>query len=375
MQLKICHLSKFYKPFSGGIESVVADIAEGSDAYLTSVIATDKSNLPEKDTIKSVRVLRSKEYFSIAKVSIAPKYIIDVIRECNGQIIHVHLPNPLAAFALLIAGILKRDLSKIIIHWHSDIVKQKYLKVVFWFLQYWLLRKSKRIIVTSKSYLDHSRDLSPFVDKCEVIPIGISSIRKNIKPELVRELKDKYLGKKIIFALGRHVYYKGFENLIEASKNVKNAVFLIGGSGPDTYKYRLKIKKLGLEDKVFLIGRVPEDDLPSFYGAADVFCLPSNEKSEAFGVVQLEAMSVGTPVVSANITGSGVPWVNAHMQSGLIFEPNNIDSLAYSLNLITSNSALRLDLSDGAKRRFKKHFTIDRSIKAIHALYEDLLEN
>lgn len=373
-KFSVCHLSKFYKPYTGGIESVVADIAEGSNFCDTSVIAADQDGLPAIEIINSVRVIRSKEYVNIAKVSIAPSYILDVLKECNGQLLHVHLPNPLAIISLMLAKIIGKDTSRLVVHWHSDVVRQKFLKILFSPFETWVLRKAQKILVTSQRYLDGSKSLSRFGDKCVVVPIGISSLNDGINLNKVQELKHKYFGKKIIFALGRHVYYKGFEILIQASKYVDNAVFIIGGSGPDTEKYRMQIAKDGLEAKVHLVGRVPDKDLPSYYAAADVFCLPSNEKSEAFGVVQLEAMSIGTPVVSGNIIGSGVPWVNTHMDSGLVFEPNNVDSLANCLNSIISDSSLSQDLAIGAKRRFEKYFTKDKSIEAIDSVYKELLK-
>ena len=374
-KFSVCHLSKFYKPFSGGIESVVADIAEGSNFCNTTVIAVDQAALSAREIINSVRVMRSKEYFNIAKVSIAPGYILDVLKECNGQILHVHLPNPLATVAVILASICGKDVSKLVVHWHSDIVKQRFLKILFWPFEAWILHKSNTIIVTSQRYLESSKSLSQYVDKCVVVPIGIESIAGGINVELVSDLKHNYPGKKIIFSLGRHVYYKGFEDLIEAAKYVSDAVFIIGGSGPDTEKYRMQIAKDGLDGKVYLVGRVPDEDLPSYYAAADVFCLPSNEKSEAFGVVQLEAMSIGTPVVSSNIIGSGVPWVNTHMESGLVYDVNNVQSLAQSLNLIISDQALREKLSIGAKRRFGHYFSRDKSIEAIHSVYKKVLRH
>ena len=373
-KFSVCHLSKFYKPFSGGIESVVADIAEGSRFCSVSVIAADQAGLPVRETINSVRVIRSKEYLNIAKVSIAPRYVADVLRECNGQILHVHLPNPLAIISLMVAKILGKDITRLVIHWHSDVVKQKFLKVLFSPFETWMLLKSQRIIVTSQRYLDASQSLSKFREKCVVVPIGISPLNEGIDLKKVHALKHKYSEKKIIFALGRHVYYKGFEDLIQASKYVDDAVFIIGGSGPDTEKYRSQIVASGLEGKVNLVGRISDTDLPSYYAAADVFCLPSNEKSEAFGVVQLEAMSLGIPVVSADIIGSGVPWVNTHMESGLVFEPNNVESLAAALNLIINDSLLRQDLAIGAKRRFAKYFTKERSIEAINSVYKNCLK-
>lgn len=374
-KFSVCHLSKFYKPYSGGIESVVADIAEGSYFCSASVVAADNAGLRPRETIKSVKIMRSKEYINIAKVSIAPGYILDVLRESDGKILHVHLPNPLATLALIIANICGKDLSKIVVHWHSDIVKQRYLKLLFWPFQSWLLSKAKKILVTSQAYLDSSIALSNYVDKCVVVPIGISSLCGEINTRLVQDLRDKYLGKKIVFTLGRHVYYKGFNDLIAAANDVDDAIFLIGGSGPDTESYRSQIEELGLRDKIFLIGRVSDEDLPSFYAAADIFCLPSNEKSEAFGVVQLEAMSVGTPVISANIDGSGVPWVNTHMESGLTFEPHNIESLTNNINSLINDSVLRHDLSIGAKNRFEKYFTKEKSIEAIHDVYTEILKD
>ncbi len=372
-KFSVCHLSKFYKPHLGGIESVVADIAEGSNFCDTSVIAADQDGLSAIETINSVRVIRSKEYMNIAKVPIAPKYILDVLRECNGQLLHVHLPNPLAIISLMLSTILGKDTSRLIIHWHGDVVKQKYLKVLFSPFETWALRKSKKVIVTSQRYLDSSKYLLKFRNKCVVVPIGIESLEQGINLNKVEEIKQKYSGAKIIFALGRHIYYKGFEDLIEAAKYVDDAIFIIGGSGPDTEKYRRQIAKDKLENKVYLVGKIPYKDLPSYYAASDIFCLSSTQKSEAFGVVQLEAMSTGTPIVSANIIGSGVPWVNTHMESGLVFEPSNIESLVSSLNMIISDSSLRQNLAIGAKRRFENFFTKDKSIEAINSIYRELL--
>lgn len=368
-----CHLSKYYKPFSGGIESVVADIAEGSQFFSVSVIAADQAGLPARETINSVRVIRSKEYLNVANVSIAPAYMLDVVSACNGQLLHVHLPNPLAVLSLMLAKTLGKDISRMVVHWHCDIVKQKYLKLFFAPFESWILRNAQKVIVTSQNYLESSKPLAPFVDKCAVIPIGIDSIARGVNLDLVNKIRNKYSGKKIIFSLGRHVYYKGFNDLIDSANYVDNAVFIIGGSGPDTEQYRAQILKNRVVDKVFLIGRISDSDLPSYYAAADVFCLPSIEKNEAFGVVQLEAMSVGIPVVSADIFGSGVPYVNTHMESGLVYEVRNVHSLARSLNLILNDQPLRRSLALGAKRRFKRHFTKEKSIEAVFSLYKELL--
>jgi len=372
---KVFHLSKFYKPYSGGLESVVADIAEGIKNYDIAVLAADPDRLDKTESINGVEVIRSTEIINIASTSIAPGYVLDVITNCRNNILHVHLPNPMANIALFCAFLCGRDMSNIVIHWHSDIVKQQGLLKLYKPLQTWLLRKAKKIIVTSQNYLDSSEPLQPFIDKCEVIPIGIDSIQYSIDLNLVSSIKAKHKDKKIIFSLGRHIYYKGFEYLIQAARNVSDAVFLIGGKGPDTEIYKQMISDYRLEDKVFLIGRIEDDDLASYYAVADVYAFPSIEKSEAFGVVQLEAMSVGTPIVATNIQGSGVPWVNEHMVSGLICEPKDTLALSDALNQILINDELRERLSVGAKVRFNELFTKENMINKIQSIYKEMINS
>ena len=371
--MQVFHLSKFYKPYSGGVESVVADLSEGILGYNVSVLAADPGNLSRIEKINNVNVIRSKEYLNFASTSLAPGYISDVIKLCDKNILHVHLPNPMANVALFFAFLCRRDISKIVIHWHSDIIKQKGLLTLYKPFLTWLLRKAKVIIVTSQSYLDSSKPLKPYRDKCIVVPIGIDSIQSRVNQSLVNEIKAKHENKKIVFSLGRHIYYKGFEYLIEAAKSIEGAVFLIGGKGPDTSTYEKIIKRLGLEDKVFLIGRVEDDELPSYYAAADVFAFPSIEKSEAFGVVQLEAMSVGTPIVATDIKGSGVPWVNKHMSSGLVCKPKDSTDLALALNSLLTDIHLHTKLSQGAKARFNELFTKEKMNTKIQAVYKEMV--
>lgn len=374
--MKIVQLSKFYKPYCGGVESVVADISEGLSnlGKDVTVIACSKDGNTRVESVDSVQVRYSKELFSFASTSFSFDYIRNVISSSSsGSIFHVHLPNPLANFAMFICYLLGRKNMKIIVHWHSDIIKQKRLLVLYTPLMNWLLNKATNIIVTSDNYLENSEQLHDFRTKCVVVPIGIDGIDDLVSVSKVQEIKNNYIGKNIVFSLGRHIYYKGFEYLIQASKNIDNTVFIIGGSGPDTDKYRKLINEYGVSDRVILIGRIDDNDLPSYFSAADVFCFPSTEKSEAFGVVQLEAMSVSTPVISSNIVGSGVPWVNKHNSSGLVCEPKSVDSLSHCLDVILNNSDLRKELSSGARLRFNSLFDKDTMVSKINDVYKGKL--
>ena len=370
---KVIQLSKFYKPFSGGVESVVADISEGAaNSYSISVVAVDPDNNLEIEEVNGVNVIRNNQLVNIASTPISFGYLIKSIGEVSGNIIHAHYPNPLANLAIFFAWLSGKDISNLVVHWHSDIVKQKTILKFYKPLLNWSLKKAKRIIVTSPIYLEYSQQLKEFKDKCLIVPIGIDSIEYLVDEEKVEAIKEKYNNKKIIFSLGRHIYYKGFEYLIESAQYLEDAVILIGGKGEDTQKYINLINKYNVADKVKLIGRIEDEDLSSYYAAADVFCLPSVEKSEAFGVVQLEAMSVGTPVVSTAVEGSGVSWVNKHENSGLICQPKSAISLAESLNLILSDERLRNALSNGAKNRYCEYFKKEHMVNNVSKIYKDL---
>lgn len=371
---EVIHLAKYYKPYSGGMEAVVASIAENCKDRQVSVVASDPDNQEPIEVVCGVKVVRSKDYFSFVSTPMSPKYILNSLRALNSSdaILHVHLPNPLPNLAILIGFFLRLNLPPIVIHWHSDIVKQKFLIHFYKPLMNWLLSKSAAIIVTSEEYLSGSIQLKDFRKKCVVVPIGIESIESRVSPDKVLKIKQKYESNKIIFALGRHVYYKGFEVLIRAASHIEGAVILIGGKGPDTDCYRRMISELGLSEKVFLLGAIPDEDLASYYSAADVFCMPSIEKSEAFGVAQLEAMSVGTPVVSTRIIGSGVPWVNKSGESGLVCEPKDVMDLVKSLKNILDDDELRKELGEGAKQRFSSMFITDNMIEKIEMIYESL---
>lgn len=372
--MRIIHLSKYYKPFLGGIETVVADLAEGMNGKDIIVLAasSDAADYRAEKEISGVSVVRSRTILKVASVPIAPKYLLDVIRLSPGSLLHVHMPNPFAALGVWLACAVGRSPARLVLHWHSDVVKQRRLLRLYRPLQNWLLRTADRVIVTSDNYLLHSEPLKRFRCKCVVVPIGVRGIADLVDPEAVASIKRRYKGKPIVFALGRHVYYKGFEFLIDAARSVPDKVFVIGGGGPDTHKYKKRVAELGLQDRVFFIGYVDAAVLPSYFAAADVFAFPSIEKSEAFGVVQLEAMSVGTPVVSTNIKGSGVPWVNQHMVSGLVCAPESGVDLAAALTEILSDPTLHQELSDGARKRFTECFTTEVMLCGTTQVYDSL---
>lgn len=372
--MKIVHLSKFYKPYFGGIESVVADLAESQSLeHEVAVVACGGNRHAAEEEIDGVTVYRCKSLANIFSTPISIGYISKSTFCSRFDVVHVHLPNPLANIAVAVSHLLGKRGGRLIVHWHSDIVKQKRLLRVYMPLLNWLLNKADAIIVTSPPYLDGSDQLAKYRQKCTVVPIGAGDLLTRVEPNIVESIRHRYAGKNIVFSLGRHIYYKGFEYLIEAAKFMEDTVVLIAGEGPDTGSYRRLINSHGVDDKVFLVGRIPDEQLPSYFAAAGVYCMPSVEKSEAFGVAQVEAMSVGVPVVSTDISGSGVPWVNLDGTSGLVCAVRDPQAIASAINGILSNHELRRRLSLGARARFEKSFRKDISAEKVMELYHSVI--
>ena len=173
--------------------------------------------------------------------------------------------------------------------------------------------------------------------------------------------------------MGRLVAYKGYRYLVESAKYLDDDyIVLIGGTGPLKEELQREIEHLGLAGKVILLGRVSDEELPAYYGACKLFCLSSVQKTEAFGIVQIEAMSCGRPVVATNIPGSGVSWVNAHGVSGLNVTPGNARELAEAIKRITVNEDVYREYSIRAEKRYRDVFTKERMINDILKTYRKL---
>ena len=164
--------------------------------------------------------------------------------------------------------------------------------------------------------------------------------------------------------------------MVDAARYLDDSyLVIIGGSGMLKDELQKQIHDYGLEQRVKMVGRISDEDLPSYYGACDIYCLSSIMKTEAFALVQLEAMSCGKPVVSCNIEGSGVPWVNKDDYSGLVVEPENGKALADAIRRIMEDKALYYTYSAGARSRYIELFKKQRMIDRCLELYSQLLHS
>lgn len=367
-ELRILQLGKFH-PIRGGVEKVAYDLTDGlsrrgirCDLMCAATHGGDRV-IPLNGL---ANIIRCRTWMRLASTMIAPSMIF-ALRKTRARydIVHIHHPDPMACLALRLSGYK----GKVVLHWHSDIIKQKTSLRFYRPLQTWLLRRADLIVGTSPSYIEGSPYLRDVRRKCVCLPIGV-------EPMPITDISRVRLhGKKVIFSLGRLVPYKGFEYLIRASRLLPDDyVVLIGGEGPLKESLRSEIEELHVADKVVLLGRIPDDELPSCFRACDLFCLPSVQKTEAFGIVQIEAMSCGKPVVTTNIPGSGVPWVNKHGVSGINVPPKDPEALACAILKIMEDGQLYQQYSRNAYERYQTVFTKDKMIdKTIH--YYETIES
>jgi len=366
---KIVHFAKYYPPDMGGMEIVTQSLALGAFAagYHVTVVCFDQSG-KGGNLDAGVHIQRYPIQKIISSQPLSFAYFLAAVREGRkADIVHLHAPNLLAALASLFIGLKP----KLIVHWHSDVVKKGWLGKLVRPLEYLMLKRSTTILATSQRYADGSKPLKPFLNKVCVVPLGIATpdiYQKQIPLPL--RLSEFVAGRKLVLSVGRLTAYKGFSVLIEAAKFFSDDIaVVIAGGGELSNNLAELINNSVLANKVMLAGRVTEEELSALYKNADIYCLSSILRSEAFGVVLLEAMAYGLPIVATNIEDSGVPWVNAHEQSGLNVPPNDSRALAAACNQILNSAELQIRYSLGAKERFESHFTESIFLEKSLAVY------
>lgn len=347
--MKVVHVGKYFYPDKGGIETVTRDLAlaavvQGFDVEVVCFGAEQAEQAEQAEMSDGVSVRRFRPFLRFMSQPLSFRYIFRaLISAFNSDIIHIHLPNLLG---LIVAIFSLRG--KIVLHWHSDIINKGFLRFFVAPVEYLSLIRASVIIATSENYATESPALRRFSSKVRVLPIGIE-----IGKEPFIDGRESHQ----ILAVGRLVSYKGFDVLIRSMPLLDQKISLVVvGQGPEKDRLVQLAEVLGVQSRVDFRGRVSDEHLESLYNKSTVFCLPSVNKAEAFGVVLLEAMKHGLPIVSSRVAGSGMSWVNADGISGIQCEPNDPVCLANALDRIINDRFVRLELSKGARHRVKSLF-------------------
>lgn len=362
---RVLHVGKFYSPHRGGIETYLKSICGAlRDKLDLHVIVANDGRETVEDVVDGIKVTRVATLCRLASASICPG-LAKAIRDADADLVHLHYPNPPAAIAYLASG----HRGRLVIGYHSDVIRQRTLNTLLAPVLERTFHRASAVIASSQRYLDSSPVLSDWTARCQVIPYGIAAKRYEFCDTAQVAAIRKQFGPHLVMAAGRLVYYKGFEYLIRAMKNTPGSL-IIAGNGPLRARLQREIDESGLAERVVILG--DREDLTPYYHAADVFVLPSVMRSEAFGIVQLEAMACGKPVINTSLD-SGVPSVSVHGMTGLTVPPANPAELAAAIGLLLEDRDLRESYGRNARRRVQQEFTLERMASCTLQLYDEVL--
>lgn len=367
--LRILQVNKFYPPHIGGIETVVQQVSEGlKDRAQVSVLVCQPQGRGIREEYGGVSVTRCSTWRTVASCPVSFSFFRAFRRMAKeADVIECHLPFPPADLACL----LSRTRKRVVIAWHSDVVKQKRLLTLYKPILRRFLRRADAIIVATQGHIDSSAFLQPYRDKCVVIPYGIDTaayLHAPAAPILTEKLQGKPL-KKLLF-VGRLVYYKGVDVLLRAFARTKGCALFLAGEGVLEPQLRQEAQELGVADRVFFLGRLSDSDLRAAFRDCDLFVLPSVANSEAFGIVQLEAMVYGKPVINTALP-TGVPLVSLDGETGLTVPPGDENALADAIRALAEDDDRREAYGAAAQRRVLEEFELHSMIDRVYRVLAD----
>ena len=361
--LKIIHVYKDYYPILGGIENHIKTLAEAQVAagHEVSILVTNPARLPDKETMNGVQIIRTRRLATVASTPLTIDMPFKLARQ-RVDITHLHFPYPIGELSQWLMGRGR----PYVITYHSDVVRQQNILRFYRPLLTRVLAKAARILPTSDNYVASSPYLQPLAHKCTAVPLSV-----DIEPfQKATPLIPKTEHPTLLF-VGRHRYYKGVDNLIQAMPQLQEARLLIGGDGPLRDDWQALSHQLGLSDRIQFVGSVSDDDLPRLFASADIFVLPANARAEAFGKVLLEAMATGLPCITTEL-GTGTSFVVQDGLSGLVVPPRQPQKLAEAIQKLLDDPSLRTKLGAAGLARAQQMFTVDKMVTRVEAIYNEI---
>lgn len=367
--MRILHAYKTYFPDTGGgLEQTIRQICLGTMRYGTqNTVATVTHGTPDELMREEARVRRYRCTLDVASTPMSLTLWRDFRRLADeADVLHYHFPWPQADLMHLASG--KQRPS--IVTYHSDIVRQRMLKLVYRPLMHRFLTAVGRIVVTSPDYLESSEDLRPYRDKCSVIPIGIDEASyPRAEPARMKHWEN-LLGRRFVLFVGVLRYYKGLHYLVQAMRGADYAL-VIAGAGPMERSLKRLAAESGNPDIHFL-GYVSDEDKACLLELCRAVVFPSHLRSEAFGVTLLEGAMHAKPLISTEL-GTGTSYVNHHGETGYVVKASDPAVLRDAMDRLLEDEQRAHDMGMAARARYEKLFTADRMASAYVQLYRDLL--
>lgn len=372
--LRPLHIGKFVPPPYAGVEAHVDTLLRALQPEVQGTLVAAES--PQGPVRPPYRLLTARAYGKLSSATLSPGVLPLALRElaarrCN--LLHVHAPNPWGDFAALRCP---RDVP-VVMTWHSDILRQRRLMKAYRFVQRAALARADRIVVFTPKHYESSGQLHQLdvSSKLALVPIGIDFDRlapARASAETSATLREFAGGRPTVLTVGRHVYYKGYEYLLRAFARLRvEAVLVMVGTGLLTEALKAQAAELGIGARVLFLGEIGDAGLASAFHQCDVFCLPSIEQTEAFGIASAEAMACGKPTVVCEL-GNGVNYLNQAGRTGLTVPPRDPVALADALETLLDDAGLRARMGACARDWARGEFSVDAMKRGMIRLYESL---
>lgn len=373
MALRILHCYKAYPPVLGGIENHLQQLARGlvCRGHEVEVLTTASRHRGGTFDDQGVMVRRQATGLVASSTPLSIGLSLDLLhRRAAGtgrpDVVHLHAPFPPAELTWL-ATMWGRHRPATVVTYHSDIVRQRWLGALHRPIERLLLRRSDAVVATSESYRRTSRQLRG-LGRCAVLPLGVDVERFARHATSTPPIPGRY-----VLFVGRLRHYKGVDHLIRAARLLpEDLTVVVAGTGPEGPALHELAHRLRLDDRVRFLGDVAGQDLPDLYHHAVALVLPAVNRAEAFGLVQLEAMAAGIPVVSTRL-GTGVDEVNLDGVTGLTVPPGDPDSLATAIEQLVTDPDLARRLGTGGLERVRADYSVEAMIDRFEALYGDVV--
>jgi len=379
VRLRVLHIGKYFPPHRGGMETFLRDLAteqcaQGMAADVL-VHSTERRlrtvcERPRQDD-PPLNIIRVARWFNLSFAPISPLFPLWIAKRVGAtspSVIHIHMPNVSAFWCLLLPRARRVPW---VIHWHADVLAsqhKKSLKYLYWLYRPFeqaLLRRAARIIATSPPYLTSSRPLEMHRDRCTVVPLGIRDATS--EPD-ARTSSAPQRDLRVLF-VGRLTYYKGLSFLIEAVSTLPEVELRIVGQGEQRAHLEALAARRGAGGRIAFLGDLTDTQVSAELDACHCLCLPSIERTEAFGVVLLEAMRKAKALVVTTVAGTGMSWVSPSGVTGLSVAPEDAEALTDALRRLRDEPGLRTALGVAARARFETCFRISEPVKALRTIY------
>ena len=371
--MKVIHVNKTYYPDTfGGMEETIRQLSMQTAKFgVTNLVITTSSNITKPEIVdhEAFQVMRFPVTFNFASTP----FSFQLLRRFNeltadADLIHYHFPWPVADLMHMLC----RVKIPYIITYQSDIVKQKYLDILYSRIKHIFLSNARLITVASPQYMQSSKTLSRHLQRCRLMTLGLTDQYHDIVDKDKQSYWEQRVGRDFFLFIGALRYYKGLTYLLKAIQGTKLRVVIVG-NGPMWQSLHDEVSKLGIQNQIIFTGSITNEEKVYLYSLCRAFVFPSHLRSEAFGISLLEAAMYGCCLISCDIS-TGTSYINIHCETGIVVPPADHFELKNAMNYLQDNSDIALQMGSAARRRYLKHFMADRMGKTCMSYYNYALK-